>query len=217
MQLVSSFELIVQPIVPPPFAPQGIDNPVSVQAYFLLISNPSLAASIINLTFIANPNSQIPSTLNGGGVIFPSDNTPNFGPVTSFITIGGPTPLVTLSIDSDSQARASFTLPAQGTALFLLQPDVSPLKNLDEKTEYFSFELRGLVYVDATPGTSLLLSPQVRGTFFKLGAEGELLAPPILQPEASNISEEEAQKLSLQVYAQQAYSFPTPGSSLYEF
>ena len=34
-KLVSSFELLAQPIIPSAFAPAGIENPFVVQAYFL--------------------------------------------------------------------------------------------------------------------------------------------------------------------------------------
>lgn len=216
MALLSSFELIVQRIIPNTVTPSGIPNPVAVQAYFLLLSNPSSEIAKVTLTFISNPDTDGPSNFNGGGIV--PDGDKNFGPVTSFINLANFSPLATFKIKDDFTAVATFSLPPSGTGLLLLQPDVSPLQQFDRTTENFNFELRGFVNIDANPGVSLLASPQVRGTFFDLGETGELLAPPILQPSAVTLTAEEAsRKLSLRAYAQQAYSLPTAGSALYQF
>jgi hypothetical protein len=218
MQLLSSFELSVQPITPARIANMlGLPNPVSVQAYFLLISNPGDTTALIQLDFTANPNTDGASNLNGGGTV-PADEKTNFQAVTSFINTVLASPLrdPNFIINNDSSATAAFSVPALGTALFLLQPDVSPLRNFDKTTEEFNYQVRGYVKIGAMPGVTLLCSPQVRGTFFELGEKGELLAPMILQPEAQRMeSVEERRKLS--IYSQQAYSLPTANSGLYIF
>lgn len=215
MQLLSSFELIVQPIIPQFVASRlELPNPVAVQAYFLLLSNYSNVDASIELTFTANPNTDGASNLNGGGIIPSGDK--NFGPVTAFISFVGPTPLVSplFKINSDSSAQAEFSISPKDTALFLLQPDVSPLEDFDKTTEFFSYELRGFVEIKSNAGTNILCSPQVRGTFFELGKKGELLAPPILLPD---LIDKNKGQLALDVYAQQAYALPTPGNALYKF
>lgn len=198
MALLSSFELIVRPIIPSPFASSEFPNPVAVQAYFLLLSNFSNTSTSIILSFTANLRSDRTSTFNGGGIVPSTDK--NFGPpVTAFLSFVAPTPLLSpqFKILSDSSAQTEFSIPSFGTALFLLQPDVSPLREFDQATEFFSYELRGLVEIESTKATSIFCSPQVRGTFFELGQKGELLAPVILQPK---LTDELKEKLSLEIY-----------------
>lgn len=215
MSLLSSFELIVQPITPAAIAKRlGLPNPIAVQGYFLLISNPTDTTALIQLDFTANPNTDGPSNFNGGGII--PKGAENFKPVNAFINLAGFSPLPSFIINNDSSATATFSVPKAGTALFLMQPDVSPLTELDEDDEDINYQLRGYVEITSMPGVSLLLSPQVRGTFFELGKKGELLAPMILQPEAIEMKPEDAKRV-LTVYSQQAYSLPTAGNSLYEF
>ncbi len=218
MAIVSPFELIVQRLVPLSVAktvslPAPAD-PISVEAYFLQISNTSNTIAQITLQFTANPNtSGGPSNFNGGGIV-PSGK--NFGEVTALINEAGAISFLkspVFTINSNASATAKFSVPPQGSYLFLLQPDVSPLKDFDQQTDDFSYELRGYVEIDSTPGTSLLLSPQIRGTFFELGQKGELLAPKILLPETL----EKADNKVLLPYAQQAYSLIVPGSSLVTF
>lgn len=84
MKPLSSFELIVQPLIPPSIAPQGFPNPVSIEAYFLTLSNYSDQISAIELSLTANPNTDGASNFNGGGIV-PTGNK-NFGPVSAFLS-----------------------------------------------------------------------------------------------------------------------------------
>jgi hypothetical protein len=202
--ILSSFELIVEPLVPFPIATGlGIPDPVSVQAYFLLLSNPEKNnIASVQLDFISNPNTSGASTFNG--------NSQGFKAVSAFENLAGNTsPATGFTITSDKTAKAIFSIPPLGTVLFLLQPDVSPLKNFDV-TSNFGYDLRGYVEINAMAGSTIFASPQIRGTFFSLGAKGQLLAPPILQSVPPS-------NPGIQVYSQQAYSLTTPGSSLFSF
>lgn len=215
MALLSSFELIAQPIIPPNLAPSGLPNPTSVEAYFLTLTNSLGNQSQITLSFTSNPNTRGPGNLNGGGIV-PS-GVKSFGPVTAFLDFVTPFPLTSgFVIDSSGFfARASFQLPASGTVLFLLQPDISPLANLTSKSGFFSYEVRGFVDIVASSGSQLLCSPTLRGTFLELGEEGELIGPKILTSMANH--EEEPEDLSLQAYSQQAYPLQTARGPLYTF
>ncbi len=210
MKPLSSFELIVQPLIPQPIAKAVLPdfpNPVSIQAYFLTLSNYSDKTSNIELSFIANPRTDGASTFNGGGIVPLEDNDKNFGPVSAFINFVGASPLVHFKIDSDSEARATFAIPSLGTALFLLQPDVSPLRRFDKPNENFSYQLRGLVNIDATAGTQILCTPQIRGTFLELEKIAAMM----------NAGAVTDGVFAPDIYAQQAYPLPTAQNALYSF
>lgn len=205
MKPLSSFELIVQPIVPQSVAPQGFPNPISIEAYFLTLSNYSNETSNIELSFIANPNTDGASNFNGGGIVPLEDSDKNFGPVSAFLSFVGATRLVNFKIESDTEAKAIFTIPSLGTVLFLLQPDVTPLGRFDKPSENFSYELRGLVSIDATEGTQILCSPQIRGTFLEL------------ERIIAMVSAMADKGFAPAIYAQQAYPLPTAQNALYTF
>lgn len=215
MALLSSFELIAQPIIPPKVAPPGLPNPTSVEAYFLTLTNALGNSPQITLTFTSNPNTPGPGNLKGGGIV-PS-GIKKFGPTSAFLDFVSPFPLTSgFVIDSSGFfAKATFQLPASGTVLFLLQPDISPLGSLTSESEFFSYEARGFVDIFASSGSQILCSPQLRGTFLELGEEGELVAPKILTCMAKD--DEEPEDLSLQAYSQQAYGLPTACGPLYTF
>ncbi|MGR3279638.1 hypothetical protein ACSYAD_31735 [Acaryochloris marina NIES-2412] len=219
MALLSSFELIAQPIIPPNVAPSGLPNPTSVEAYFLTLTNILGSSSQVTLTFAVNPpvnnGGVIEGSLNGGGIV-PS-GVSKFGPVSAFLDFVRPFPLLSgFTIASGGgSAQARFSLPSSGTVLFLLQPDISPLASLTSESEFFSYETRGFVDIVATSGSRLLCSPTLRGTFLELGDEGELLGPKILTSMAKD--DEEPEELSLQAYSQQAYPLQTASGPLYTF
>lgn len=220
--LLSSFELLIQPIIPLTIAPPGVPDPVAVQAYFLLISNINDSDVNVSLEFITNPVGQ-QNILQNAQV---------FLDVTQFKPLSNP------KIISPTTASVTFLLGAQQTVLFLLQPDISIL-NQGPKA---NFEARGAVNISAPPGSQLLLSPQVRGTFFQFDSQGKVILPSALTESMSNVvpttvldamssnqSSMEVQPLPpekistpllsgmMKVYAQQAYSLPTVIGPLYTF
>jgi hypothetical protein len=205
MKPLSSFELIVQPLIPPSVAPPGLPNPISIEAYFLTLSNYTNAITSIELELTANPNTDGPSNFNGGGIV--PTGSKNFGPVGAFLSIVGATPLFSpnFKIENEAKAKANFDIPPLGTVLFLLQPDVTPLREFDKVDEEFSYELRGLISIDSSVGTLILCSPQIRGTFLEL----EKIAS---MPNATDDG-----ALAPAVYAQQAYALPTAQNALYTF
>lgn len=227
MSILSSFELLVQPIIPAELAPNPnqVPDPIAVQAYFLLISNLSSLSSdlILELEFITNP------VQNKNPL---ADNA-----ALAFLDVTQYKSLSSLTINSPTSASISFTLKFGETGLFLLQPNINSF--LFPDPEKANFEARGTVNITAPANTSLLLSPQVRGTFLQFDASGNVILPSGLKKQTSNIvsstvvnavspkqSSTEVQSTShktvsaaslLTVYAQQAYGLPTPGGPLYKF
>jgi len=153
-KLVSSFELLAQPIIPSAFAPAGIENPFVVQAYFLIISNFTQNEQVtpappITLRFVLdgiNPPA-IPLT-------FTDKTTAKSIP----LVVGTPSFVLEAKLDPANSVKGT------DTTTFLLQPDV---KKILQQGGAPNYELRGYVTIDAPAGTQLLLSPQTRGTFFR--------------------------------------------------
>jgi hypothetical protein len=149
-KLVSNFELLVQPIIPPAVAPPGIENPLIVQAYFLTVSNYNPtdtpgAAPQIKLRFVTN------------GLAAP--NIP-----ISFLDRAGFTP-VPISVGIPGFVlESTISVAPTDTSVFLLQPNLAQILSGGEP---FKAELRGYVTIEAPAGTSLLLTPQTRGTFYR--------------------------------------------------
>ncbi len=155
-KLVSTFELLVQPIIPPAFAPSGIENLLIVQAYFLTISNYNAsntvtAAPLITLRFVTNgvsaPNLPVSfSDRKGAKAIDISPSTPPF------------------VLEAKLDPAKGTSIAGTDTTTFLLQPD---LKTILAGVQPYNYELRGYVTIDAPAGTILLLSPETRGTFYR--------------------------------------------------
>lgn len=225
MQLLSSFELLIQPIIPTQFDPANFTDPVVVQAYFLEISNVTSSGpktSKVDLEFITNPVAGKNPLADGSAQGF-LDNTRSIL-------------LPPLKINNPSSAETSFSLAANETALFLLQPNISVLLKQGQKS---NFEVRGYVNINAPSGTKLLLSPQVRGTFFQFDKTGKIVMPQALTDATANVLPPEAmesmsggQTLTAvkplpaeqvptpplaKIYAQQAYGLPTAKGPLYDF
>jgi hypothetical protein len=155
-KLVSNFELLVQPIIPPAFAPPGIENPLVVQAYFLTVSN-------YNSTDTPGPAPQIKLRFVTNGLSSP--NIPvSFLDRSSAIKIP-----IAVSVPG-FVLESTISVAPTDTAVFLLQPD---LATIFAGGQPFNAELRGYVTIEAPAGTSLLLSPQTRGTFYR-GPFGDL-------------------------------------------
>ncbi|MBM0741480.1 hypothetical protein JOY44_07605 [Phormidium sp. CLA17] len=150
---VSSFELLVKPIAPPPF--NSAVSRRAVQAYFLTISNlnPVGVGDVsLSVQFTATPglnNDELIAIVDaGGGNIF-SDLVPD--PVTG-------------------KPSQQITLPSGVTALVVLQPDLSKAAPNPASIEVASLEVRGYVELSLSPFSAnttaeILVTPQIRGTF----------------------------------------------------
>lgn len=146
--VVSSFELLVKPLVQPSADILGAGRTI-IQGYFLTISNLNTTAPVkLRLNFTAQS---------------PNLNTQ---PLLAFFDIlDVNTPLAPSSSTPTSQTY-SITVGAGDTGLFLFQPDVTNEKVVTNANT----ELRGYVTLSlAAPFGSnsfdLLLTPQQRGTF----------------------------------------------------
>jgi hypothetical protein len=190
MQLLSSFELLVQPIIPSNLAKmlqlESVD-PLVLQSYFLILSNVSSESVTAILEFTAD---------TGGNSTFKGSQDGNFKPVSAFLDLTAAMPLseTNFEITTPSTAKATLALGAKSTATFLLQPDVIPVAKAikDPQSRDLSFELRGAVEISVSRPQSLLVSPQTRGTFFKTASDTNM---------------------PLEVFAEQAYGLPTANSN----
>jgi len=176
---VSTFELLVRPIAPQPF-----NSDVSrraIQAYFLTIANLEPAGSpdlVLSLQFTATKglnNSELFTIVDTG-------NGNIFGELTPDDTTGKPSQTI--------------TLPAEKTALFVLQPDISKPAPNPASLDVAGLEVRGYVNVEIasfSPSNTakLLVTPQIRGTF----VPNNLASP---NPD----------------FDQQSYCLPTPNGGL---
>lgn len=146
---VSTFELLVRPIAPPPFNTSVSRR--AIQAYFLSIANLDVDV-VLSLQFTATPelkNDEIFTIIDtGSGNIF-GDLTPD---------------------DTTGKPSQQITLPAGKTALFVLQPDITKSAPNPASLATANFEVRGYVELfvsplSPNPSAKLLVSPQIRGTF----------------------------------------------------
>ncbi|MBD1909051.1 MULTISPECIES: hypothetical protein [unclassified Leptolyngbya] len=146
--LVSTFELLVKPITPPDAGPAALARKV-VQGYFLTIANTSNVPASLRLTFAATtPELNIGSTI----VIRDITGGNEFG---DLVPTGDP-----------KRLNYNITIPANDTALVILQPDVTRPEVRDGE-----LEVRGYVEINANPSFirttyELLVTPEHRGTFF---------------------------------------------------
>jgi hypothetical protein len=150
---VSTFELLVRPIAPPPF--NSAVSRRAIQAYFLTIANLEPVGSpdvVLSLQFHATQALKNEETFTitdtGNGNIF-GELTPD---------------------DATGKPSQKLTLPAGKTALFILQPDISKSAPNPASLEVANYEVRGFVNVEISPlspssTAKLLVSPQIRGTF----------------------------------------------------
>ncbi len=166
--LISTFELLLKPQFPkaqdpstnpelpklPPHIEQLARN--VVQGYFLTIANVNSFDVTLSLTFTSSLTP--PLTFKNLLDVLDVTGTNLVGPLVPEIFVG------------NKQAKFTLTIPAQNTALFLLQPDFVTNPDLLEKA---NFEVRGYVeasLVSLPPGeeaASLLLAAEQRGTFFR--------------------------------------------------
>jgi hypothetical protein len=187
--LLSSFELLFEPITPkakPPVNPsQDVPDPIIVQAYFVLISNVGTTPANLTLEFTSTPNMTL--SLEETFTIYDLTNS-NFKPEP-------------LKLNAPNGSKGTAVLPPLSqdeTALFLLQPDIATLLKKITDPSQASFGVRGYVNVSGNSGSTCLISPQTRGTFFILEtASVEAGTPP----------------MTLKVAAQEAYPLQSPHKS----
>ena len=150
IMLLSTFELLLKKITPNAGRISGSDRRV-LQGYFLSLSNPNSTSTRIRLRFNATTPSLDPSKLLS---VLDTGGSNNFSG--------------TFVADGPNRFRYDFTLDAEDTGLFILQPNIITLDpNVDE------LEIRGFVDVFVlTPlltiagaTTPLLVTPEHRGTF----------------------------------------------------
>ncbi|MGB3636676.1 MAG: hypothetical protein WBA39_03660 [Rivularia sp. (in: cyanobacteria)] len=148
---VSTYELLVKPILNSPSAP----NRTVIQGYFLTISNPGFSNLQIRLTFKAR--------------------TPDFNSsqIVAFWDVDGTNNELIPTFSLPCVRTYTFDLPALDTGLFLLLPDVRESRVITNRNT----EIRGyarLSIASASGGSSnmrtLLLSAQQRGTFLPQGS-----------------------------------------------
>lgn len=123
--LVSTFELLVKPQIPAEFDPSGVGR-VIVQGYFLTISNLNSFRAALKLTFTATT---------------PSINLDEL--ITLLDISGGNTPSDLSPTSDPRKFTFRLVLPANDTALLILQPDVTKQEILKNANT----ELRGYVEV----------------------------------------------------------------------
>lgn len=145
-------ELLVTPIIPRDIAPPGLPNPISVQAFFLTLSNLTLRIASLNIFF------QTPLTI-------PEEKLRK---LQFFISDESGSRMIAADIIRNRTqffVRASIRLLPYSTVLLLIQPE---LIDLIRDPANVDFSLRGLVFLnsDLQEG-SVIASPQIRGTFFQ--------------------------------------------------
>jgi hypothetical protein len=167
---ISTFELLVKRIAPPP-APANVARRV-VQGYFLTISNLEAKDLTFRITFnISKPNPADPDR-----TLFNNVGTPEGGSIPALRYCWREQD-ITLSGNANSTIfGASFVLPARQTASLQLLP----------KTDLFvqanpDFEVRGFVSLrlprikgaaQSDKPVKVLINPEIRGTFLPNGFPG---------------------------------------------
>jgi hypothetical protein len=194
--LISTFELLIKNILPPP--PSGSTPAAGVptgrtiiQGYFLTIANTSDVAASLELKLIAeSPNFKLrPDTDPGVGL---ADTR-----LIAFFDSDGANQILLLPSANDSKVLIfNLTIGAKDTGLFILQPNVTKPRLITDPSE--ATEVRGYSQISLRTGgatsVNLLLTPEHRGTF--LPADGSSMNPD---------------------FDQLVYSLPTArGRSLYE-
>ena len=150
---VSTYELLVKPIIDSPTSP----NRTVIQGYFLTIANPSFSNLEIQLTFKART---------------PDFNSSSFA---AFWDVDGTNNELPIPGGLGCLKTFRFKLPSLDTGLFLLLPDVRDPDVVAKRNT----EIRGYVRLSIRSASSLagqgnmrtlLLSAQQRGTFLPQGS-----------------------------------------------
>jgi hypothetical protein len=177
--VVSTFELLVKPLVQPSADILGAGRTI-IQGYFLTISN-------------LNTNSPVQLRINFRA----QDPNLNSQPLLAFFDVNGANNLLAPSSSTPTTQTYTVSLGAGDTGLFLLQPDVSQ----GTVVQNANVELRGYVTLSlafpfGSNSFNLLITPQQRGTFLPKGFQ----VPN--RPPAPNATTRED-------FDQLAYSLPT--------
>ena len=204
--LISTFELLVKNILPPPAAPAaappaaGVPNGRTViQGYFLTIANTSDVAASFELKFIAqNPNFVLRPDPDPTSPPTPPIGIGNTRLVALFDINGKNFPPLPLPSEiSRKTLTFDLTIEPRDTGLFILQPNVTKPSLLSAA----DLEIRGYSQISLKSGgassVNVLLTPEHRGTF---------LPPP--SSDGKDVPPD---------FDQLVYSLPTArGRSLYE-
>ncbi len=169
--LVSTFELLLKPQFPTPpnTTPPIPGNPnianisrAVLQGYFLTIANVNFIDVTVSLVFTVTFPITIPPS-------FPA----NFSDFLDALDITG-TNLVGTSTQLipeilNNKARLTFTIPKNDTSLLVVLPNIVKRPELLKNQ---NFEVRGYVEVflsslSGSDTATLLVTPQLRGTFFR--------------------------------------------------
>ncbi len=168
MALVSTFEVLVKPQLPP----VGIGATLSrnvIQGYFLTIANVNFFPVTISIVFTLR------FPVDGGSLPVPPISFDDFLSIVDIKgenifppSIDGQGKLIPEIVPQNNKARVTFTLPENGTGLLLLQANI--LK--DGLLNTADFEARGYVeiFLSSLSGSdtaTLLVTPEHRGTFFR--------------------------------------------------
>lgn len=177
--LVSTFEVLVKPQLPPVGVAENLSRNV-IQGYFLTIANVNFFPVTISVVFtIKFPQDPAPT---------PKEPTPpkafpkNFDDFLSAVDISGinlipPDPkaptLVPEVVPSTNKARITFTLDENATGLLLLQANILKSDILTDA----NFEARGYVeiFLSSLSGSdtaTLIVTPEQRGTFYRNQDDG---------------------------------------------
>ncbi|MBD2336164.1 hypothetical protein H6G64_04050 [Calothrix sp. FACHB-156] len=163
MALVSTFEVLLKPQLPPVKGLENLSRKV-IQGYFLTIANVNFFPVTLSLVFTV----KFPSD-PGNPTALPK----NFDDFLEAVDISGVniisnSSLVPEKVPQNNKARLTFTIPENGTSLLLLQPDITKAA----VTSGANFEARGYVEIflsslSGSDSATLLVTPEHRGTFFK--------------------------------------------------
>ncbi len=171
--LVSTFEVLLKPQLPSVAGIKPISRKV-LQGYFLTIANVNFFPVTVSVVFT---------------IKFPDDPTDlteqpqSFKDFLNAVDISGQNLFTGLFYEATlmpelapNKARLTFTIPANGTGLLLLQPNILAQPELLSSA---NFEARGYVeiFLSSLSGSdvaTLLVTPEHRGTFFQDNDDGTL-------------------------------------------
>lgn len=162
MTLVSTFEVLLKPQLPPVGVAAKLSRKV-IQGYFLTIANVNFFPVTLSLVFTV----RFPDTDGGDPPALPQ----NFDDFLEALDITGLNEISSATLVPEfvnNKARLTFTLPANATGLLLLQANI-----LNEAIQAgANFEARGYVeiFLSSLSGSdtaTLILTPEHRGTFFR--------------------------------------------------
>jgi hypothetical protein len=164
--LLSTFELLLKPQFPKDALPEpgAIDisklSRTVIQGYFLTVANVNFFDVTISLVFTVR--------FSDDGLESPK----SFEDFINAIDITGKnifdSKLIPEMVPANNKARLTFTIPSNATSLLVLQPDFITKPELLNDA---NFEARGYVEIflsslSGSDSATLLVTPQLRGTFF---------------------------------------------------